>query len=260
MVSIAADGRSGRSSDQLDRHVAARGEGGRARCRGHGRAPAGGCRGPGRAARRWPPWRCGGRRRPAPGPAPGRPARSRRVAPPSFSLARPSFMATATICACAPSCRSRSIRRSRAAESSTKSGPGLLQLTHPLDAVLLQAVDGPEDQRRARQRQRRQRGQRPQPAGGGEQQDAEDDIEDAAGHTHTHPQPGTAVFPRPDQESHQDRLRGRRVVRRCVHRAASCPTAHAARCVKASSGRWPAGGRRSRRSAPPRPAAAPPAR
>jgi hypothetical protein len=41
------------------------------------------------------------------------------IVPPSFSLARPSFMATATIWACAPSCRSRSIRRSLAAESST---------------------------------------------------------------------------------------------------------------------------------------------
>ena len=39
--------------------------------------------------------------------------------PPSFSRARPSFMATATIWACAPSCRSRSIRRSLAAASST---------------------------------------------------------------------------------------------------------------------------------------------
>ena len=29
-------------------------------------------------------------------------------------------------------------------------GPGLLQLTHPADAVLLQAVDGPEDQCRPR--------------------------------------------------------------------------------------------------------------
>ena len=31
-------------------------------------------------------------------------------------------------------------------------GPGLLQLLHPADAVVLQAVDGPEDQRRPRQR------------------------------------------------------------------------------------------------------------
>ena len=40
-------------------------------------------------------------------------------------------------------------------------GPGLLQLTHPADAVLLQAVDGPEDQRRPRQRQRCQPGSGP---------------------------------------------------------------------------------------------------
>ena len=37
-------------------------------------------------------------------------------------------------------------------------GPGLLQLTHPEDAVLLQAVDGPEDQRRPGQRQQSQHG------------------------------------------------------------------------------------------------------
>ena len=42
------------------------------------------------------------------------------VMPPSFFTASPSFMVTATICACAPSCRSRSICRSLAAESSTK--------------------------------------------------------------------------------------------------------------------------------------------
>jgi hypothetical protein len=39
--------------------------------------------------------------------------------PPSFLVASPSFIATATICACAPSCKSRSIRRNLAAESST---------------------------------------------------------------------------------------------------------------------------------------------
>jgi hypothetical protein len=42
-------------------------------------------------------------------------------------------------------------------------GPGLLQLPHPADTVVLQAVDGPEDQRRARQGQDSQQRQRPQP-------------------------------------------------------------------------------------------------
>ena len=74
-------------------------------------------------------------------------------------------------------------------------GPGLLQLTHPVDAVLLQAVDGPEDQRRPRERQRCQPRQRPQPVDGSEQKDAKDDVEDATGKAHTHPETGAAVFP-----------------------------------------------------------------
>ena len=46
-------------------------------------------------------------------------ARSTGAVPWSFSWARLSFMARATSCACVPSCRSRSMPRSRAAESST---------------------------------------------------------------------------------------------------------------------------------------------
>ena len=84
-----------------------------ARCR----APAGGSRGPGCAARRARPWRPGARRR----PARGRPRRRRLVASPSFSRAMPRFMASVASRICAPSCRSRSSRRSRAAESSTAS-------------------------------------------------------------------------------------------------------------------------------------------
>ena len=74
-------------------------------------------------------------------------------------------------------------------------GPGLLQLTHPADAVLLQAVDGPEDQRRPRQRQRRQPGQRPQPADGSEQKDAKDDVEDASGNSAHPPKAGGGGIP-----------------------------------------------------------------
>ena len=74
-------------------------------------------------------------------------------------------------------------------------GPGLLQLAHPVDAVLLQAVGGPEDQHRPRQRHRPQQGQGPQPVEGSEQKDAKEEIPDASGKAETHPGTGVAVFP-----------------------------------------------------------------
>jgi hypothetical protein len=74
-------------------------------------------------------------------------------------------------------------------------GPGLLQLPHPADTVVLQAVDGPEDQRRARQGQDSQQRQRPQPGDQGQQQNAKRDIEDARGKTDTHHQTRAAVLP-----------------------------------------------------------------
>ena len=82
------------------------------RCRG----PADGCRGRCRAARRWPPWHRGAPRRRARAPGRGRPARGRpRASPWPCPAAWPS----ATSWAWVPSCRSRSMRRSVAAEAST---------------------------------------------------------------------------------------------------------------------------------------------
>ena len=62
------------------------------------------------------------------------PARSSGGSPssPSFSLAMPRLMASAASRTWAPSCRSRSTRRSSAAESSTASARALLQLADPL--------------------------------------------------------------------------------------------------------------------------------
>ena len=86
------------------------------RRRGRCPAPAGGCRGPARAARPGPPWRC----RCAASTSSRAAARSGTVPwSPSFSLAMPRFMASVASRICAPSCRSRSSRRSRAAASST---------------------------------------------------------------------------------------------------------------------------------------------
>ena len=48
----------------------------------------------------------------------------------SFSLAMPRRMASATSWAWVPSCRSRSMRRSVAADASTVCGPGLLERAH----------------------------------------------------------------------------------------------------------------------------------
>jgi hypothetical protein len=59
----------------------------------------------------------------------------------------------------------------------------------------LQAVRGPENQRRAGQGQDSQQRQRPQPGDQSEQQDAKRDIEDATGKTHTHRQTRAAVLP-----------------------------------------------------------------
>ena len=85
-----------------------------ARPRGRCRGPAGGSRGPGRAARRSPPWPPGGRRHEL-----GTCSRSRCSGSASFSLTRPSRIAKVTSWAWVPSWRSRSIRRSIAAEAST---------------------------------------------------------------------------------------------------------------------------------------------
>ena len=83
--------------------------------RGRCRAPAGGCPGRCRAARRWPPWRPGG-----PSSTSSRTwSRSTWSVSSSFSFAMPRRMASATSWAWVPSCRSRSMRRSVAAEAST---------------------------------------------------------------------------------------------------------------------------------------------
>ena len=140
----------GQVDDQLDGHVAARGQGGERGAEAvvqHRRVDAAGQvaqlgdgllgAAVGRVDQLQSPLQVGL----------GDPGGNGSLVPPSFSRARPSFMATATIWACAPSCRSRSIRRSRAAESSTALGPGLLQLTHP---VRQRRAEQPGDQLRVR--------------------------------------------------------------------------------------------------------------
>ena len=68
-------------------------------------------------------------------------------------------------------------------------GPGLLQLTHPVGAVLLQAVDGPEDQHRAQQ------WHQSHPVAVREQKDAKDEIPEASGKAENRPGMRMAVFP-----------------------------------------------------------------
>jgi hypothetical protein len=59
----------------------------------------------------------------------------------------------------------------------------------------LQAVGGPEDQRRPRQGQRSQPGEGPYPLAGSEQKDAKADVEDSAGNANPHPHVRVTVFP-----------------------------------------------------------------
>ena len=91
---------------------------------------AGECRERDPGARRWPPWRRGGQRRPAPGPDPGSVCPVPSVIAPSFFVASPSFMATATICACAPSMRVPLDLAQPRGRVVYHTGSGPLQFTH----------------------------------------------------------------------------------------------------------------------------------
>ena len=93
------------------------------RARGR-RAPADGCRARGRAAPRAPRVRPGARRRAARAPPSGSDA--------SFCSAMPRLMPSATSRACAPSCRSRSMRRSSASCWSTAPARRRLERRDPL--------------------------------------------------------------------------------------------------------------------------------